>query len=168
MSTETDNNENIGTIPQSPVFIHNQYLKDMSFENPNAPSILQHKDGAPELDMNIMIDTTRLEHDEHEHFYEVVLTVNAVAKRGDKTMFIAEIKYAAAVSISGMEEKQHHPILFVEVPRMIFPYTRMILSNATQSGSFIPLHMAMVDFRAMYLKRFGDQMAANKEAAEKA
>ena len=168
--TDIKNNkdeQDVGTVPQTPVVIHAQYLKDMSFENPNAPEILKKADTPPEVDINIAVDTRKLDNENSEHFYEVILTVNASAKRHDKTMFIAEIKYGATVSIDGMDEKQHYPILFVEVPKMIFPFVRLILANATQSGAFIPLQMALVDFRAMYLKRFGQksEKAPVKEAS---
>lgn len=159
----TTDSEDVGIVPQTPVVIHAQYLKDMSFENPNAPEILKKADRPPEVDINIAVDTRKLESETEDHLYEVVLTVNASAKRDEKTMFIAEIKYGASVSINGIDEKQHHAILFVEVPKMIFPFVRLILANATQSGAFTPLQMALVDFRAMYLQRFGQK--AEKDSA---
>ncbi len=161
-----ENNENIGTVPQTPVVIHAQYLKDMSFENPNSPEILQKVDTAPAVDIDISVDMRKLELEDaaEEHFYEVVLTVNASAKRDDKVMFIAEIKYGATVSIQGMDDKKHHPILFVEVPRMLFPFIRMLLANATQAGGFIPLQMGMVNFRAMYLQRFGEKTETDENS----
>jgi len=157
--------ENIGDVPRTPMVIHKQYLKDMSFENPNAPLILKKADIAPEMEMNIMMDVQKIEDEEFEHFYEVVLNVNASAKRGDQTMFIAEIQYAAAVSIDGIDQKKHHPLLFIEVPNMLFPFARQILASATQAGGYIPLQLSPVDFRAMYIKRFADKMAENKKSA---
>lgn len=166
MSNTNEDNQNIGTVPQSPVVIHMQYLKDLSFENPNAPEILHKADQPPEVDINIGVDTRRMENASEEYMYEVVLTINASAKRFDKTMFIAEIKYGASVSIHDMKEKRHHAILLVEVPRMIFPFARMILANSTQTGGFVPLQMALVDFRAMYLKRFGRPMPENEDKSD--
>jgi len=163
MSNNTETNEeNIGTIASSPVVIHSQYLKDLSFENPNAPQILQRADTPPDVDIDISIDMQKLEHETNEHFYEVILGVNASATRDGKTMFLAEIKYGASVSINGLEEQKHHPILFIEVPRMIFPFARLILSNSTQAGGFTPLNMALVNFRAMYLQRFGNKAAPDE------
>ncbi len=153
--------ENIGQVPQTPVMIHAQYLKDISFENPNAPAILRRGNERPEMDMDISLNVERLENEESEYFYEVSLMMNASAVREGQTMFIAEITYCAAVSINGMEEKMHHPLLLIEVPQMIFPFARLILSNATQAGGFMPLQLAPVDFRTMYMERFG-----NKEQAE--
>lgn len=150
--------ENIGKVPQTPIVIHAQYLKDMSFENPNSPEILRKGKRPPAMDMNITMDVKRLEDKEIENFYEVVLTVNASAMREDKAMFIAEITYGAAVSITDLEENKHHPLLLIEVPQLLFPFVRQILANATQAGGFMALQLAPVDFRSMYLERF-----ANKE-----
>lgn len=159
--------EDIGQVPSSPVIIHKQYLKDMSFENPNAPAILKRGDQRPEMDMNIQMDVQKIDDDEFDHFYEVSLTLNASAKRDEQTMFIAEILYGAAVSITGLEEKQHHPLLFIDVPQMIFPFARQILANATQSGGYMPLQLNPVDFRSMYIKRFAEKMAAKENQESK-
>ena len=156
--------ENIGTVGQTPVVIHKQYLKDMSFENPNAPGILKRADKRPEMDMNIMIDVQKIEDAEIQHFYEVTLNLTASAKREDEVMFIAEVLYGAAVSINGLEEKKHHPLLFIEVPQLIFPFARQIMANATQSGGYMPLQISPVDFRTMYIQRFAPE--SKKAASE--
>lgn len=166
--TKATPEENIGNVSQTPVIIHKQYLKDLSFENPNAPLILKKADNRPEMDMNIMIDVQKIEDEELEHLYEVTLNITASAKRKDQTMFIAEILYGAAVSISGLDEKKHHPLLFIEVPYMLFPFVRQILANATQAGGFMPLQLSPVDFRSMYLKRFASkEKEANQSTEDK-
>lgn len=155
--SDENTDSNIGEVPRSPVVIHKQYLKDFSFENPNAPMILKKGLRAPEMDMNIMLDVQKIEDEDYENFYEVTLAINASAERDGEKMFIAEILYSGAVSIEGLEEKHHHPILFTDVPLMLFPFARQILAHCTQAGGFIPLQLAPVDFRAMYLKRFGNK-----------
>jgi preprotein translocase subunit SecB len=158
-----NNGSNDGQVPNSPVVIHRQYLKDLSFENPNAPQILAFGDNRPEMDMNISMDVHRLEHDKNEFYYEVVLTLNANAVRDGKAMFVAEVVYAAALSIDGLDESQHHPLLLVEVPHLIFPYARQLLATVTQSGGFMPLQLRPVDFRSMYLQRFAKKAPENTE-----
>ena len=170
MTDQPTSEENIGNTPQTPLLIHSQYLKDLSFENPNAPAILKRGDNPPQMDMNIALNVKRLEHPEHEHFYEVTLSVNAGAVRpidggDDQTMFLAECVYGAAVSITGLDEKQHHPLLFTEVPHMVFPAVRQIMASATQAGGFIPLQLNPVDFRAMYIERFAKQAAQQETGA---
>lgn len=156
----------IGDVPTSPIYIHKQYLKDMSFENPNAPLILTTKASSPpDMEMDIGLDVKRVDKEGYENYYEVILNLNASAKRDDKTMFIAEVSYGAAVSIEGMEEKHHHPALLIEVPQMLFPFVRQILANATLSGGFMPLQIRPVDFRAMYIKRFAKNADEKAESA---
>lgn len=151
-----ENQEDIGDVPSSPLIIHRQFLKDLSFENPNAPKILQRTENKPQMDINIGLDVQKQDHEEFQDYYEVLLTLSANAVRNDEAMFLAEVVYGAAVSVNGLEEKQHHPLLFIEVPKMIFPFARQIMSNITQSGGFMPLQLTPVDFRAMYIRRFAD------------
>ncbi len=160
----TDENNTPATVavPNSPVIIHKQYLKDMSFENPNAPEILTMGNKAPEMDMNIGMDVNRLEHDEHENYYEVSLTLNASAVREGKAMFVAEIIYAATLSIEGLDEGKHHPILLIEIPQLLFPFARQVLAGVTQAGGFNALHLRPVDFRSMYLQRFAKENQPEK------
>lgn len=178
MTKDSDNitaQENIGNVQQTPLLIHKQYLKDLSFENPNAPQILVPSDEQPEMDMNVLLDVQKIDNPNREHFYEVVLTLTTSAKRGDKTMFLAEVTYAATASVQGLEEKQHHPLLFIEVPQLMFPFVRQILANATQSGGFNALQLGPIDFRSMYLQRFAqkpeqvsDQEQQTEDSAETA
>ncbi|MEM6810918.1 MAG: protein-export chaperone SecB [Pseudomonadota bacterium] len=155
--------EDIGVVQRTPMVIHRQYLKDLSFENPNAPGIFQNMDDRPEMDMNIMLDVNKIEHEKHEHYYEVVLSLKASAVRAEDAMFLAQIDYAAAVSIERIKPAQHHPLLFIEVPKMLFPFARHILSFVTQNGAFTPLQVGPVDFRQMYLARFGDKNASEEQ-----
>ena len=166
MTEKEQEKENAGVVPNSPVMIHKQYLKDLSFENPNAPEILRDVSGRPEMEMDISIDVNKMEDDEYDHFYEVVLNITASGRRQDKTMFIVEVSYGGALSIEGIDESKHHPLLFVEVPQLLFPFVRHILANATLSGGFMPLQITPVNFRAMYLQRFGkNEDADGQESA---
>ena len=163
MNTTPDENDAPVTAPQSQVTIHAQYLKDLSFENPNAPVSLIGPNIPPEVDINIAVDTKRLDHDKIENFFEVVLTIEINAARESQLLFLTELKYGAAVSIQDIKSKPHMPILFVEVPRMLFPFVRMIISEATANGGFTPLQLSMVDFRAMYLQKFGQKADKNNQ-----
>ena len=149
--------ENVDPVGGTPLHIHKQYLKDLSFENPNAPGIFDKIEQRPVMDINIGIDIVKLDHPEHANYYEVVLKINASAAQQNNAMFIADIAYGAAVSLHGVDEKHHHPMLFIEVPQLIFPFARQILATTTNAGSFMPLQLSPVDFRAMYMQRFADQ-----------
>ena len=156
-NNDTDNqaNENVGDVGGTPLFIHKQYLKDLSFENPNAPGIFSQIEKRPKMDMNIGIDVVKLAHETHEHYFEVILKLTASAAQNNTAMFLSDVAYGAAVSIHGVEEKHHHPMLFVEVPQLIFPFARHILATVSNAGAYMPLQLAPVDFRSMYMQRFG-------------
>lgn len=154
-SGETTKEYQMGTMPNLPIVIHTQYIKDLSFENPNAPESLRAgQTEKPSLDVNIMLDARKIEDEQLTALYEVVMTVRASSKRGDRTDFIAEVAYAAAVSLNDVPEDKHHPLLFIEIPRQLFPFVRLIISNVTQGGGYVPLALNPVDFGAMYKSRF--------------
>lgn len=134
------------TQPQ--MVIHTQYIKDFSFENPNAPQILLDGEGQPEIEINVNVTANP---QETKRMFEVVLSIRATAKKNDKDMFIAELSYAAVISVSdNIEEKSLHPLILIEGPRMIFPFARAILSEATQNGGFMPLNIQPIDFVRVY------------------
>lgn len=147
-----------------PIVIHAQYVKDLSFENPNTPASLRGTATPPEMDVNIGMDARKIADDKLENLYEIALNVRAVAARGDETVFIAELQYAMTVSLNGVPEDQHHPILLIEIPRMAFPYARQILSDLTTQGGYPPLLLNPVDFTALYMDRFKNEIEAAKKA----
>ena len=153
-----------------PVTIHAQYVRDMSFENPNAPESLRPSAEAPEMDINIGMDARKLEDDNINNLFEVVLNVRAAALRKGDPVFIAELQYGATVSVGEeVPEENHHPLLLIEIPRMIFPFVRQIMSDLTVQGGYPPLLLNPVDFHALYMNRFGKEIErAQKEAAKAA
>ena len=168
------------TTPGLPFAVQAQYIKDLSFENPNAPEIYELMTRIkPKMNINIDVGTHKIEHPKTENFYEVFLTLTAQAeqrpeemteeeKDGNgkpKTVFLAEIVYAAAVIIQDVPTEHHHPILLAEVPRYLFPTAREILGNLTQHGYFPPLWVYPVDFHAMYKERFGKKAKEPADAA---
>lgn len=151
-----------------PIHIMAQYVKDLSFENPNSPDSLRPSEQPPKMDVNIGMDARKLESKEAPNMYEVVLNVHASAGEGQKTLFIVEVQYGALVSIPEEVPKGgHHPMLLIEVPRLIFPYARQFISNLTVHGGYPPLLLNPVDFQTLYMQRFGDEIAqAGQDKAE--
>lgn len=151
-----------------PINIHAQYIRDLSFENPNAPESLRPSASSPEMDINIGMDARKLEGDDIPNLFEVVLNVRAAALRGEDPVFIAELQYGVTVSIgSEVPEENHHPLLLIEIPRMAFPFVRQIMSNVTVQGGFPPLLLNPVDFHALYMNRFGAEIEKAQAEAEK-
>ena len=144
-----------------PLIVHAQYIKDLSFENPNAPHTLLPGQKGPEMDININLGAREIEDEKLKDLYEVTLMLTATAKKEDKVYFLAELQYGALVSVQGLPENQHHPMLFIEVPKLMFPFAREILSNLTASGGYPPLLLNPVDFHSMYVERFARELKEN-------
>jgi len=151
-----------------PITIHAQYIRDLSFENPNAPDSLRSHSEPPEMDINIGMDARKLEDSDTPNLFEVVLNVRAAAMRKEDPVFIAELQYGTTVAIADdVPEDNHHPLLSIEIPRMAFPFVRQIMSDVTVKGGFPPLLLNPVDFHALYMQRFGKEIEeAQKAAAE--
>jgi len=163
---ETQAPEGPITAQDMPVTIHAQYVRDLSFENPNAPESLRPAGNGPEMDINIGMDARKIEDKDLNNLYEVVLNIRAAANRGEDPVFIAELQYGVTVSIGDeVPEDNHHPLLLIEIPRMAFPFVRQIMSDVTVQGGYPPLLLNPVDFHALYMNRFGAEIeAAQKEA----
>lgn len=174
MSEEnTENKEKIQAMPEGgnmPITIHGQYVKDLSFENPNTPDSLRPDAGAPEMDVNIGMDARKIEDPSIANMYEVVLNVraSALSPKDKSVVFIGELQYGVAVSLNDVPEDQHHPFLLIEIPRLAFPYARQILSDLTVQGGFPPLLLNPVDFHALYMDRFKDEIRQAQAEAEQA
>lgn len=128
--------------------ITRQYLKDFSFENPNAPTIYSaFKDEGPELKISVDITANPLEDNSHE----VVLSLSVRASYQDTTAFIVELQYGAqAVVEETVSEERLERALMIEVPRLLFPFLRNIVANATREGGFPPLLLNPINFRKLH------------------
>lgn len=156
------------TSADLPLKVHAQYIKDFSFENPNAPASLRGEDNnaAPQMEVNVNLDGNPLK---DKGFFEVVLSVKAKATRGDQTLFIAELQYGVVCSVGENVPEQHvHPLIMIEVPKMAFPFARQILCDAVMGGGFPPLMLNPVDFEGLYVKQYQQEQAnAQKAQASK-
>ena len=127
--------------------INAQYVKDLSFENPNIPGLLT-LEAEPSVEMNIDVKGSNLNND----FYEVVLTLSCKGTSGETTLFVAELSYASLISLNDVPEEQIQRILFVECPILMFPFARNIIADATRDGGYPPILMQPVDFQAIFNK----------------
>ncbi|MCB1563305.1 MAG: protein-export chaperone SecB [Alphaproteobacteria bacterium] len=150
-----------------PVTIHAQYIRDLSFENPNAPESLRAGQKPPEMEINIGMDARKIPSDQIQNLYEVVLNVRAVARRESDTVFIADLQYGVTVSIhEKVPEDNHHPILLIEIPRLAFPFARQILAAVTVQSGFPPLMLNPIDFQSLYTERYKEEIAQAREKAK--
>lgn len=136
------------------------YIKDLSFENPNAPQIyrMQHKQ-EPKIEVNLQLKNTQIDQDH----WEVALQVTAkVASREEesKVLFILEIDHAAIFMLKNIPAEHVPMLLGVDCPTLLFPFTRQIVSQVSMDGGFVPFLMEPVNFVALY------QNAQKKKAEE--
>ena len=137
----------------NPITIHTQYIKDLSFENPNAPeSVALQQQPKINIDVDVEARTTQ-----DQKLHEVTVKINVKADVADKVAFIAELQYGAVVTLNVADEHRL-PVLLIKVPRMLFPYVRKIISDLTADGGFPPLMMQQIDFADLFRKKFAKQM----------
>jgi preprotein translocase subunit SecB len=140
-----------GATPQQapPVQVTSQYVKDLSFENPNAPNSLQPNAGSPKITLNIDIQPRQID----ENQWEVLLLIKVDAKQGEQQAYVVELSYGGVVSLSGFSQDQMAAIIFIEVPRLFFPFARSVVTEAIRDGGFPPLLIQPIDFVALYRRR---------------
>lgn len=135
-----------------------QYVKDLSFENPNAPASLAPQQEQPDINISVNVNARNLAPTD----YEVELHLDAKASSGGKTVFAAELLYAGVFRLENFPQNVLHAAVLIECPRMLFPFARQILAEATRNGGFPPLMLDPIDFAAMYQRRLQAQQAAGQ------
>ncbi len=162
------------TVP--PLVVNIQYVKDMSFEVPNAPAIYTQLRAQPQVNINLDVNARRLNED--QHVYEVTLMIRAEAREpgaagqtggngqgpvqtaepavaagtGAPTVFVAELAYAGVFTLN-LPNESIEPVLLVECPRILFPFARNILAEVTRDGGFPPVLLQPIDFVALWQSR---------------
>lgn len=138
-----------GDQPPAPsIRVMGQYVKDLSFENPSAPASLR-QGGQPQIDIAVDVRAAPQEGDA----FEVELVMNAKADREGGALFIAELTYAGLFQIQNLDERARDAFLLIECPRILFPFARRILADATRDGGFPPLMLEPIDFAALYRQK---------------
>lgn len=139
-----------------------QYLKDLSFENPRAPSAFSETGKPPQISVDVNVNARRLD----EFLFEVELSVSASARNAQQeTLFVVEATYAGAFEIKNVPGDQLEPIMLIECPRILFPFMRQIVADATRNGNFPPLMLEPIDFFAVYQQRMSQQADQAAEPA---
>ena len=139
------------------------YLKDFSFESPQAPGVFRQSDWKPQTDLNLRSSHTALEDDHHE----VVLTVTVEAKADDKTFFLLELQQAGLFEISGYEDDEFGAIVGSFCPNVLFPFARETVSSLVQKGGFPEFVLQPINFDALYMQSKQQQAEKQAEQAEK-
>jgi preprotein translocase subunit SecB len=130
--------------------VNAQFIKDLSFESPNVLRIMtQQSTQPPEVNFNLGVGVNGV----GPESWEVTLTVRAEAKQAGFVAFIVELAYAGVFTITGIPQDQLEPILFIEAPRLLFPFARAIVADLTRDGGYTPLMLNPIDFVELYRRK---------------
>jgi preprotein translocase subunit SecB len=133
-----------------------QYIKDLSFENPNAPNSMMTLSAQPAVNIQFNVNAKPLSGTD----YEVELAIEGKATHEQTVLFQIELVYAGVFRLGEVEQDVAQQIVLIECPRMLFPFARHIIANAIRDGGFPPLMIDPVDFAALYRSRFEPPQAA--------
>lgn len=142
----------------------NQYVKDLSVENPNSPASFTW-DSSPQVDLQVHIAVNAI----NEEVNEVTMKLSAKAETESGVQFSVELDYATLFGMRNVTEEQAHPFLYGEAPRLMFPFARRIIADAVRDAGFPPLVLEPIDFNALYIQqRAQAQAMAEGETAGEA
>jgi len=134
-----------------------QYVKDLSFENPNAPAIFQSQ-SQPGIDVQFNIGANQVGEDVHE----VVLKIDVRAEAEGQVAFIVDLSYAGLFGFRNVPLDQIQPFMLAEAPRLLFPFARRVLADTVRDGGFPPLLLEPIDFGQLYAQQ---QAQAGEQAS---
>ncbi|KPJ99974.1 MAG: preprotein translocase subunit SecB [Desulfobacterales bacterium SG8_35] len=140
----------------TPVFrLEKLYLKDLSFESPNAPEAFFIQNPEHTVEMKLKLTNKKVD----ENHWEVCIEVSATIKdnKSDKVMFIIEIEHAGAFFLQNIPDEYLQQVLHVDCPTILFPYTRQIVSQASVEGGFMPFIMEPMNFAGMYQSKMQER-----------
>ena len=152
-----------GADTATSVGVISQYVKDFSFENPNAPAIYQVQ-AQPAFDVQFNIGAAEVGADVHE----VTPKIDVKAQMENQTAFVVELAYAGLFGIRNMPGEHLQPFLLGEAPRILFPFARRVLADAVRDGGFPPLMLEPIDFNGLYYQQLEQQAAAAQGEAGQA
>jgi preprotein translocase subunit SecB len=141
------------TLPQLNVL--GQYIKDFSFENPNAPRSLAPNQPQPNINIQINVGVSQ----SAETDFEVTLKLEGKAESAGSVLFVFDLTFAGMFRIQNVPKEHLHPLVMIECPRLLFPFAREIIATAVRNGGFAPLLLDPVDFVALYQQRVAQEQA---------
>ena len=145
-------NGNGATDSQPQITTLSQYVKDLSFENPNAPRSLAPQERQPNIAIQVNVNAQQL----GENDFEVLLKLEGSAGEGANTLFKFELDYCGAFRLVNIPQDHVHAAVMIECPRLLFPFVRQIIADAVRNGGFPPLYLDPVDFAALYMQRMAE------------
>jgi preprotein translocase subunit SecB len=146
--------------PQLQASVVGQYIKDLSFENPNINRLLQDPGDNPSLKLEVNVNARKL----GEEMYESAIDFRAVATNKHGTIYELELVYAGVFRLQNLPDAAAEPFLLINCPTLLFPFLRRIVSDISREGGFPPLLLDPIDFAQLYVRRKQEQAAAQATA----
>ncbi|MGV6871461.1 protein-export chaperone SecB [Pseudochelatococcus sp. B33] len=137
-----------------------QYIKDFSFENPNAPRSLAPQEKSPEISIQVNVGGNQI----GEEDYVVDLTLEGKATIESEVLFAFELVYGGVFRLRNVPQEHIHPTVMIEFPRLLFPFARQIIADAVRNGGFPPLFIDPIDFTALYRQKIAELQAEQANA----
>lgn len=135
--------------PQVQVKILSQYVKDLSFENPNVRKLMASPGDQPSLKVEVNVNAERIEGE----IFESAIEFKATATNNVGTIYVLETVYAGLFRIESMPEQALEPFLLISGPTTIFPFLRRLVADVTREGGYPPLMLDPIDFANLYMRR---------------
>ena len=126
-----------------------QSVKDLSFENPNAPQSLRPQDQPPSISIQVNVNSKPMGDED----YEIELILEGSAGEGDGMLFRFELNFAGVFRLLNIPKEHINQVLMIECPRLMFPFARAVLANAVRDGGFPPFLLQPIDFGGLYQAR---------------
>jgi preprotein translocase subunit SecB len=143
-----------GSKPQLTVLA--QYIKDLSFESPNAPQSLQGPGQNPQLKVGVNVNAAP----RGEEVYEVALQLEVHAKSDQGVIYNLELLYGGLFRLRGVPQNVLQPVLFVDCPTFLFPFLRRVMADVIRDGGFPPLMLDPIDFARLYAQNLAQAQPA--------
>lgn len=137
-----------------------QYIKDLSFESPNAPNFALPANQPPALNVQINVNAKPISATD----FEVELSIEGRAEHNKTVLFAIELIYGGVFRVQNVPQESLHPVVLIECPRLLFPFARQIVADTVRDGGFPPLMLDPVDFAALYRQRAAQQGQAAPQA----
>jgi preprotein translocase subunit SecB len=130
-----------------------QFIRDLSFENPNVHALLQGLPEAPNLKIEVNVAAERLKQPE---LYEATINFTARAETKDSTIYILECVYGGIFRLQNIPDQALEPFLLINCPTLLFPFLRRLVADVTREGGFPPLLLDPIDFAGLFMRRQQD------------
>lgn len=141
---------------QPQLTVVSQYIKDFSFENPNAPQSLTSRQEHPQIGIQINVGANPISDTD----IEVSIKLEGKAETGGALLFRFDLEFAGVFRIRNVPQESLNPIVLIECPRLLFPFAREIIATAVRNGGFPPLLLDPVDFVSLYRQKMAQAQAA--------